>query len=328
MRTMSVTELAGPAAVKPLDLPRPRLDGQGCGGEQILVDVHAAGVAFPDLLRSYGRYQERVPVPFPTGSEAAGIVVEAAPGSRFQAGDRVAGLCKVGGVAEQVLIDSNWSIKLPAAVDFRPGAAIVLNYMTALFTLQRSHLKAGDLAVVHGAAGGVGTASLQLLANHGVETVAVVSSEEKAAMARACGASHIAGDDWRDAVAEIGGGRGADAVFDPVGGDRFQDSMRCLRPGGRLLVIGFAAGDIPSVAMNRVLMRNIELVGIALEGYEERFPGSQEKVMLELERLTAGGVIDPPLDTVFPFEQGAGALCHIEARKAIGKVIIDVRNDD
>ena len=239
-----------------VDLPEPTGDG-------VVIDVAAAGVCFPDVLLTRGQYQITPDLPFVPGSEVAGVVRSAAVSSGFAAGDRVAAFPFLGGFAEVVEADAAMVFPLPDEVTFEQGAALPMNYLTCHFALrERGGLREGETVLVHGAAGGIGTAAVQLAAAWGARVIAVVSSADKGEVARAAGAHEVVlAEGFRDAVAGLTNRRGVDVVVDPVGGDRFTDSLRSLAPGGRLLVIGFTAGSIPEVKVNRLLLGNISVVG-------------------------------------------------------------------
>src|SRR2546422_7293712 len=232
-------------------------------GSGVLVDVHAAGVSFPELLQTRGEYQLKPELPFIPGSEVAGIVRSAPDGAQVKPGERVAAFCAIGGFAETAVAPEFFTFALSPELDFAQGAGLILNYHTAYFSLAlRGRLKQGETVLVHGAAGGVGTAALQVARGLGARTIALVSSEEKGEVARRAGAEHVIqlGEGWKDEVREASGG-GVDVVLDPVGGDRFTDSLRSLRENGRLLVVGFAGGSIPEGKVNRLLLGNTEVVG-------------------------------------------------------------------
>jgi NADPH2:quinone reductase len=221
------------------------------------------------------------------------------------------------------------TFSLPESLDFPQGAALILNYHTAYFALKlRGRLQEGERVLVHGAAGGVGTAALQVAKGLGASTVAVVSSDEKEQMARSAGADEVLRADgpWRDQVMELTGG-GVDVVFDPVGGDRFIDSLRTLREGGRLIVIGFTGGSIPEVKVNRLLLRNTEIVGAGWGGYVMSKPALNAEIAHALERLISDGVVRPLVGARFPLARGADAMRLIDDRLATGKVVLDVPGD-
>ena len=235
MRAIQIVDLTGPdSALKLVELPDPEPSHMMTPGSGVVVDVHAAGVSFPEVLQTRGEYQFKPPLPFVPGSEVGGIVRSAPDGAAVKAGDRVAAFCMIGGFSSVAVAPEFFSFPLPDDFDFAQGAALVLNYHTAWFALKlRGRLEAGEWVLVHGGAGGVGTASLQVAAGLGAHTIAVVSSDEKEAVARDAGAEHVVRSDgnWKDEAKEISGG-GVDVVLDPVGGDRFTDSIRVPARGG------------------------------------------------------------------------------------------------
>ena len=241
MRAIQITELTGPeTALAPADVPEPHPSHTLTPGTGVVIDVKAAGVSFPELLQTRGEYQLKPPLPFVPGAEVGGVVRQAPSDAPVAAGDRVAAFCALGAWAEVAVAPAFFAFKLPDAWDFAQGAALILNYHTVYFALRiRGRLQAGETVLVHGAAGGVGTAALQVARGLGARTIAVVSSDAKEAVARAAGADHVVRSQggWKDEAREIAGG-GADVVLDPVGGDRFTDSLRSLREGGRVVVVG------------------------------------------------------------------------------------------
>jgi NADPH:quinone reductase len=318
MRAVQVVRLDGPAAVEVRDVPEPTRAPQ-----QVLVDVAAVGVNFPDVLQTKGLYQHRPELPYTMGAELAGTVREAPDGSPLAPGDRVAAFTSTGAFAEVAAVEADHVLPLPENVSFEAGAGLPMNYLTAHFALLvRGHLQAGQAVLVHGAAGGVGTACVQLAAALGATVIAVVSSDAKAEVARAAGAAHaVPVDGFRDAVKELGG---VDLVVDPVGGDRFTDSLRCLRPLGRLLVIGFTAGEIPTVKVNRLLLNNIDAVGVGWGAYALGRPGYAAGQWDELVPHLRSGALDPPIGARFPLEKAAEALVQIDERRVLGKIVLTV----
>lgn len=323
MRAAQVTRLDGPDAVKVVEVDEPS------GEDVVLIDVHAAGVAFPDALLTRGLYQYKPDLPFFPGAEVAGVVRSAPADASVAVGDRVLGLTMLsGGMAEVVALPEDRVFKLPDSVPFDAGAGILFNDMTVHFTLRtRGRLAAGDTVLVHGAAGGIGSSVLRLAPALGAaRTIAVVSTEEKAEIARVAGASDVVlADGFRDAVKELTDGRGVDMVVDPVGGDRFTDSLRSLAVGGRLLVVGFTGGEIPQVKVNRLLLNNIEVIGAGWGAWTFSHPGYLQEQWAELEPLLASGAVAPPQVEVYPFEQAAQAIASLENRGAKGKVVLTLR---
>jgi NADPH2:quinone reductase len=255
------------------------------------------------------------------------LVRSAPEGSGFAAGDRVSAFCLLGGFAQVAVAPVAMTFPLPAELDFAQGAGLVLNYHTAYFSLvTRGRLQAGETVLVHGAAGGVGTATLQVAKGLGARTIAIVSSDEKEAVAREAGADEVlrSGGAWKDKARAVCDGAGVDLVIDPVGGDRFIDSLRSLARGGRLVVVGFTGGSIPEVKVNRLLLSNTELIGAA---WGEYVIGSKLAYGREagdaMARLIADGHIRPIVGARLPLEQAADALELLESRGATGKVVLE-----
>ncbi|MBU8830630.1 NADPH:quinone oxidoreductase family protein [Mycolicibacterium goodii] len=323
MRAAQITRLDGPDAVEVVEVDEPS------GDDVVLIDAHAAGVAFPDALLTRGLYQYKPDLPFSPGAEVAGVVRSAPAGAPVTAGDRVLGLTMLSGaMAEVVALPEDRVFKLPDSVPFEAGAGILFNDMTVHFTLRtRGRLTGGETVLVHGAAGGIGSSVLRLAPALGAaRTIAVVSTEEKAEIARAAGASDVVlADGFRDTVKQLTDGRGVDMVVDPVGGDRFTDSLRSLAVGGRLLVVGFTGGEIPQVKVNRLLLNNIEVIGAGWGAWTFSHPGYLQEQWAELEPLLASGAVAPPQVEVYPLERAAQAIASLENRSAKGKVVLKLR---
>lgn len=324
MRAIQISSLDGPQAAELVEIDEPT-----AGDDTVLVDVHAAGVAFPDALQSRGLYQYKPDLPYSPGAEIAGVVRSAPAGAHVQPGDRVAGLTMLyGAMAEVVALQPERLFKLPDSVSFEAGAGLLFNDLTVHFALRtRGRLSDGETVLVHGAAGGIGTSTLRLAPAFGAaRTIAVVSSDAKAEVARAAGATDvIPADGFKDAVKELTGGRGVDIVLDPVGGDRFTDSLRSLAPGGRLLVVGFTGGEIPTVKVNRLLLNNVDAVGVGWGAWTMTHPGYLAEQWAELEPLLASGAVPAPQPEVYPLERAAEAISSLENRTARGKVVVAVR---
>jgi len=327
MRALQITELTGPdSALQFADLPDPEPSHMLTPGSGVIVDVHAAGVSFPEVLQTRGEYQLKPPLPFVPGSEVAGIVRSAPDDAGVKPGDRVAALCMLGGFAEVAVAPWYLTFVLPDALDFAQGAGLVLNYHTAYFSLvTRGRLRAGETVLVQGAAGGVGTATLQVAKGLGARTIAVVSSDEKERVAREAGADEVVRSDaaWKDQAKEWSGG-GVDLVIDPVGGDRFTDSLRSLGEGGRLVVVGFTGGSIPEVRVNRLLLNNTEVIGAGWGGFVAPKPQVNRDIGAAIEELIHAGAVRPIVGERFPLERAAEALNVIDQRRAVGKVVLDV----
>src|SRR3954451_18881525 len=318
MRAIQIVELGGPESLQLADIDEP-------SGEGVKIDVRAAGVSFPEVLQSRGLYQLKPELPFVPGSEVAGTVREDADG--LEQGDRVAAFCMLGGFAEVALAPRHFVFKLSDALDFARGAGLILNYHTAYFALKtRGRLIKGETVLVHGAAGGVGTASLKVAKGLGARTIAVVSSDEKEAVARAAGADELVRSDgaWKDQAKELSGG-GVDVVIDPVGGDRFTDSLRSLRENGRLVVVGFTGGSIPEVRVNRLLLNNLDVVGAGWGAFVMGKRDVNREIGEAVNRLVDEGFVRPIVGARFPLEQASEALELIDSRAATGKVVLELR---
>ncbi|HEX4563962.1 MAG TPA: NADPH:quinone oxidoreductase family protein [Solirubrobacteraceae bacterium] len=327
MRAMQIVEETGPeTALRLVELEEPEPSHMLTPGAGVVVDVHAAGVSFPEVLQSRGQYQMKPPLPFVPGSEVAGIVRSAPEDAAVKAGDSVAAFCALGGFAEVAVAPEFFTFPL-GALDYGQGAGLVLNYHTAYFALKlRGRLREGETVLVHGAAGGVGTAALQVAKGLGARTIAVVSTEDKKRIAQDAGADDVVllSDAWKDEVTERSGG-GVDVVLDPVGGDRFTDSLRSLREDGRLIVVGFTGGSIPEVRVNRLLLRNTEVVGAGWGAYVMGKPQLNREIGAAIMAMIADGVVAPVVGERFPLERAADALIEIDERRATGKVVLDVR---
>jgi NADPH:quinone reductase len=295
----------------------------------VVVEVHAAGVAFPDALLTRGLYQYRPDPPFVLGAEIAGVVRSAPDDCHVRPGDRVVGLTMLtGGMAEVAVLAPDRAFKLPDNVSFEAGAGVLFNDLTVYFALTvRGRLAPGETVLVHGAAGGIGTSALRLASVLGASRViAVVSSEEKAQIATAAGATDVLlTEGFKDAAKELTSGRGVDVVVDPVGGDRFTDSLRSLASGGRLLVVGFTGGEIPTVKVNRLLLNNVDVVGVGWGAWAGTHPGALAEQWAAVEQLLSSGKLAAPDPVVYPLDQAAAAVASLENRSAKGKVVLRVR---
>ena len=324
MRAVRVGALGGPESLEIVEIDEPVADGG------VVVDVHAAGVAFPDALLTRGLYQYRPELPFTLGAELAGVVRSAPAGAHVKPGDRVLGLTMIGGaMAETAVLDADRVFPLPDSVSFEAGAGLLFNDLTVYFALTvRARLAKGETVLVHGAAGGIGTSTLRLAPALGASRViAVVSTEEKADVARAAGATDVVlADGFKDAVAELTGGKGVDIVMDPVGGDRFTDSLRSLAPAGRLLVVGFTGGEIPTVKVNRLLLNNIDVVGVGWGAWTMSHPDALQEQWQGLAALLKSGALAAPQPDVYPLSRAAEAVAALENRTARGKVVVRVRD--
>jgi NADPH2:quinone reductase len=320
VRAAVITALTGPDAVEVREISEPIPD-QG----HVLVDVEYAGVAFPDVLQTRGEYQVRPQLPFVPGWELSGTVRNDAGG--FIAGDRVVAMPMSGGFAESVAVPSPMVFPLPDSVSFAKGAALPLNFLTTHFALiRRAQLRPGESVLVHGAAGGLGTAACRMAAAHHARVIAVVSSADKADVATQAGAHDVVlADDFKNEVGRLTGGRGVDVVVDPVGGDRFTDSLRSLAREGRMLVLGFAGRGIPTVKVNRLLLTNTSVMGVAVKEFWDGAPGFPGEQWRELLPLMERGVLDPVLGPQFLLDDAASAIRVLDERRATGKLLVRCR---
>ena len=317
MKAIQITRPDGPEAVELVEIDEP-VAGEG----QILIAVKAAGVSFPEVLQTRGLYQMKPPLPFTPGSEVAGEVITADETSGFKPGDRVVAFTLLGGFAERAVAQADMVFALPDSVSFEQGASIPLNYLTAYFALiERGQLAQGESVLVHGAAGGVGTAAIQIARAFGAgRIVAVTSTPEKGAVAMEAGADEfVLAEGFKDAV-KAGGG--VDLIVDPVGGDRFTDSLRCLNDDGRMLVIGFTAGDIPTVQVNRLLLNNLSVVGVGWGAYALKRPGHIAEEWAAILPHLESGALNPVIGGTFALADAGDALASIDERKATGKVLL------
>jgi NADPH2:quinone reductase len=323
MRALILREFTGPDGVVLEDVPSP----VGDDGRSALIEVHAAGVSFADTLITRGQYQLRPSLPFIPGLEVAGVVRQAPAGGGFAAGDRVAAFMFGGAFAEEAAADPAHMVPLPDRLAFPEAAGFVVNYQTAWLTLvRRARLEREEQVLVQGAGGGLGVAVIQVARALGARVIGVTASPAKAAMAEAAGADVVidAGDGWADKVRKASDG-GVDVVIDPVGSDRFDDSLRLLRPDGRLVVVGFAGGSIPQVKVNRLLLRNVGVLGAAWREFILSEPGFVAEAAAGLGALVDRGQLAPLIGATYPLEDGAQALRDLADRRAIGKLVLTVR---
>ncbi len=320
MRSVQITTLDGPGAVELVEAPEPETRP-----DRVTVEVHAAGVTFPDVLQTRGQYQLRPEVPYIPGAGVAGVVAAAPVGGPVRVGQRVAAFPGMGGFAETVVAKPDTVFPLPDTMSFVGGAALLMNHLTMLFGLvRRGRLRAGETVLVHGAAGGIGTASIQLAKALGARVIAVVSTVEKGAVATRAGADEVVdASEFLARTKELTGGAGVDIVVDPVGGDRFTDSLRSLATEGRLLVIGFVGGEIPTVRVNRLLLNNISVVGVGWGAFWTERAGYLQEQWAEIEPLL--GALDPVIGATYPLESAAEALRDLDERRAVGNVVLTVR---
>ena len=298
------------------------------GERDVQVAVHAVALNFPDLLMTRGLYQFKPPVPYVPGMEASGVVLAAGARSGWQAGQRVGLGAKHGLLAEQVVVAGDTLRPLPAGLSMDEAAAVTVTGLTAWVALARlGRLQRGETLLVHGARGGVGQACVQLGLHLGARVIATASQPERlAGMAdwAAAGVTVLPATGFRPAVLEATGGRGADVVADPVGGDVFDESLRCIAFGGRLLVLGFASGRIPVLDVNRPLIKGYSLVGVRAGEYGRRFPAQHVEHLAAVRRLAEAGVFKPVIGARFALAQARDALAAMAARTVTGKIVVRV----
>ncbi|KZD12318.1 NADPH:quinone oxidoreductase family protein [Oceanibaculum pacificum] len=324
MRAVLCESLDGPDALTIGVRPDP-VAGPG----EVLVDIKAGGLNFADTLMVQGKYQEKPPLPFVPGLEAAGVVAAVGEGViRVKPGDRVAALVDYGAFAEKAVARERDVFPIPDSMDFEAGAAFPVAYGTAHGGLVwRDNLQPGEVLVVHGAAGGAGLAAVEVGKAMGATVIATAGGPEKVALALARGADHgidYKTEDVKERVRALTGGEGADVYFDPVGGDVFDASIRAIRFGGRIVVIGFAAGRIPQVPANLLLVKNIAVTGLYWGEHRRRHPDWMLAQFADLTRWHAEGRLNPHISHRFPLEQAGEAMRTLLARKSTGKVVLTV----
>ena len=294
---------------------------------QVLVRVRAASLNYPDLLMTRGTYQFKPDVPFVSGLEMAGEVVEADAGSGFKSGDRVMGGAKTGAFADQVALPASSLRSVPAGLGFPEAAAMGAAYHTAYVALvELGGLQEGQTVLVHGASGGVGLAACDLAKALGARVIAASHREDKlAALERIAAPDAVILNTgrFREQVAELTGGKLCDLVFDPIGGDVFDESTRCVAFGGKLQVVGFVAGRIPEIAVNIPLIKGFSVVGVRAGEYARRFPDRAKRIAAELERLASEGRISPHIDRTLPLARWREAFEAMEAGEIVGKIVLE-----
>ena len=323
MKAWQIHELGEPKEslkVHEMDTPEPMTG-------QLLIEVDAVGLAFPDVLQCRGEYQVKPPLPFTPGGETAGRVIAVGEGVEdFSVGQKVISLG--GGLSEQALVHAQMSFGIPDSMDQVKAAALPMNYGTTWFALHdRALIKSGESLLVTGASGGTGSAAIQLGLAAGARVIAVAGGKEKVEACRALGADvvidHREEEDLVERVREVTNNEGVDVAYDPVGGEIFQKVRRCMAWNGRLLVIGFVAG-IPEIATNHVLLKNYSVVGVHWGASLGRDPSSFKQQMSSVVELSGSGEVDPLLHPTYGFESANQALQDIADRKVVGKVVIDI----
>jgi NADPH:quinone reductase len=322
MRAVRCHELVGPKGVRVDEVPEP-LVGPG----EVLFDVAAAGLNFPDVLLSYGKYQFKPDPPFIPGGEAAGVVRAVGAGVHsFAIGDRVAATHVHGMFAERVVVPELAAAKLPDGVGFEVGAATLLAYATTIHALvDRASLRAGESLLVLGAAGGVGMAAVELGAMLGARVIAAARTDEKVAFCKEHGATDgiaYGREDLKERVKALTGGKGADVVYDAVGGPYAEPALRSTAWQGRYLVVGFAAGEIPKIPLNLVLLKGCQIVGVFWGAFAMRDPEKNQKNAERILAWVQEGKLKPHIDGTYPFDKAQEALERMEARNVRGKLVL------
>ena len=322
MRAVRIHELTGPSALRVDEIPEPT-----AGAGQVLIEVKAAGVNFPDVLLTRGMYQFKPTPPFSPGGEAAGIVRAIGAGvASVAVGDRVAATVLYGAFAEQIAVPEIAVVKLPDAVGFEVGAATLLTYATTHHALfDRAALSSGETLLVLGAAGGVGIAAVELGALTGARVIAAASTDDKLAFCRTHGATDVinyATEDLKDRIKALTGGNGVDVVYDPVGGALAEAALRGTAWQGRYLVVGFASGEIPKIPLNLVLLKGCQIVGVFWGSFAMREPAKNRAHAAQIFAWVAEGKLKPAVDAVLPFSEAAAALQRLERREVKGKLVL------
>ncbi len=305
-----------------LDMPAPE-----AGSGQVVVDVKAAGLNFPDLLLIAGKYQMKPDTPFVPGSECSGVISAVGDGVKnWKVGDRVIAYTMLGAMAEQVLVPASNLIPLPENMPFANGAGLTTTYATSHYALkQRANLQAGEIVLVLGAAGGVGLATVELAKAAGAKVIAAASTDEKLALTKAHGADEFinySNEDLRSRIKEITGGKGVDVIYDPVGGDLAEPAFRSIAFNGRYLVIGFAAGDIPALPLNLPLLKTASIVGVFWGAWAMRDLKGHGKNMRELIEMFVAGKIKVTVSREIPFSDFAQGFADLAERRAKGKLVL------
>jgi NADPH2:quinone reductase len=319
---MVVRELGGPGS-----LEREELDAVSADPGQVVMDVSATGCNFFDILITQGKYQVRPELPFSPGAEVAGTVRGVGEGvERFSVGDRVSAFLEYGGFASTVAAPQERVFPMPPQMTFEEAAALGIVYQTSYVGLvRRANLREGETLLVHAAAGGVGLAAVQIGVALGARVIGTAGTPDKLDLVKQHGADAVINyreDDWVARVKELTDGRGADVIYDPVGGDTFDLSTKCIAFEGRILVIGFASGRIPSAQMSRVLVKNFSLVGLHWGLYFEKNLRVLQDTQEALSRLYAAGKIAPLVSATYPLTEAAAALEALAARRTTGKVVL------
>jgi NADPH2:quinone reductase len=297
------------------------------GPGQALVRIRACGINFADSIMTAGKYQNQPELPFTPGSEIAGDILALGAGVEgFSVGDRVMGLPGRGGYAELAAVNADRLTRLPDGLSYEQAASFAVTYGTShVALLHRARLEAGETLLVHGAAGGVGLTAVEIGRIVGARIIATAGGPEKLAIARGAGAHETIdtlSEDIRERVKELTGGRGADVVYDPIGGDVFDASLRCVAFEGRILVIGFAGGRVPQIPANHVMVKNVDIIGVNRPSYDTLAPEVSRRSQEQLLGWLAEGKLHPLVSRTFPLERAVEALDSVVTRKSTGKVVI------
>jgi len=324
MKAWRVSEWCEPEQMKLEDIPLP-----APGPQQVRIKNRAAALNFYDILLIQGKYQVKPELPFTPGSEVAGqIDAIGADVKGFSIGDRVQAMAAGGGFSEYSLAASDKTFRIPDRMGFEEAAAMIVIYQTSYFALKkRTAVRKGEWLLVHAGAGGVGLSAMQIGKAAGARVIATAGSQAKLDFCLSQGAEHAfsyADESWVEQVKSITGGRGADIIYDPVGGDVFDLSTKCIAPEGRLLVIGFAGGRIPSIAANRILLKNISVIGVYWGGYLEHHPQFMKEAQADLFAMYEAAEINPVVSATYPLSEAATALRALAARKTHGKVVLAI----
>ena len=332
MKALQCVELAGPEKLIFTEVDDPKL-----GSGQVLIEIKAASVNFPDVLMIQGLYQNQPPMPFIPGAECSGVIAEIGEGvNSCNIGDHVFVMAGTGCFAEKLVVDATSVSLIPKTMDFPIAAALPMTYGTSLYALkQRANLQPEETLLVLGAAGGVGLSAVELGKAMGAKVIAAASSDEKIKICLEHGADeafvypsgNLDRDQQKDLsnkIKELTGGLGVNVVYDPVGGSFSEPAIRAMAWEGRFLVIGFAAGEIPKPPLNLALLKNCQIIGVFWGAWTLMFPAEYQHNLQELFDLHADGRINPEISDRFSLEESAAAIAHLKDRKAKGKVIIDV----
>ena len=312
---------------RPDDLVIEEINSPQFGAEDVLIEVKAIGINFPDVLMVAGRYQAKPPFPFIPGGEVSGIVKDCGDKvTKFKIGDRVSALCGTGGLAEEVSTSHNNVFHIPDSMDFSIASSFMVAYGLAYIGLaHRAQLEAGESLLVHGASGGIGLAAVDMGKNLGAVVVATAGSQEKLDIVKQQGATHLINyhdEDFYEVVNDLTKNKGVNVIYDPVGGDLFDQSLRCISWEGRILVIGFASGRIPEISVNRLLLKNLTLYGLFFGAYKYHNPSIIGNAIPKIIEYYEKDGIKPYVSQTFSFEESSKALNTLGYRESIGKIVV------